>query len=110
MKRENFFIPNDQTAIWRNADNPNERFTDYRCSDKHFQLSPSRKFKTCGKVGFEKFIRSLTPEERNQTVAHFINGLASPLPSNSLNRIIEIFKSRHPIYGNIFFDGTPYIG
>ncbi|MDM8518694.1 hypothetical protein QUF64_01500 [Anaerolineales bacterium HSG6] len=53
MKRENFFAPNDQATIWRNADNPSEQFTDYNI----------------------RFTRPLTPEERNQVLAHFINGL-----------------------------------
>lgn len=53
MKRENFFVPNDQTTIWRNTDYPNEHFREFNI----------------------QFTRPLTPEERNQALAHFINGL-----------------------------------
>jgi len=53
MERKDLFTPNDQTSVWRNADNPSEQFRDFNIT----------------------FTRNLTPEERNQALAHFINGL-----------------------------------
>jgi len=53
MKRKTFFVPNNGMSVWYNADKPTEQFIDYNI----------------------RFTRSLTPEERNQALAHFINGL-----------------------------------
>jgi len=54
MRRQNFFVPNDRVSVWHNADDPTEQFIDYNI----------------------EFTRVLTPKERNQALAHFINGLA----------------------------------
>ena len=54
MRRENFFVPDDRIALWHNADDPTEHFMDFNIT----------------------FTRPLTPEERNQALAHFINGIA----------------------------------
>ncbi|MDM8520121.1 hypothetical protein QUF64_08745 [Anaerolineales bacterium HSG6] len=54
MKPQELFTPNDQTSVWRNTDNPSEQFRDFNIT----------------------FTRNLTPQERNQALAHFINGLA----------------------------------